>query len=281
MKYSKFKQLCDKYIIYLSQAGLLSKIINYKNKFFLYDINFNELFLKNLLIRFRNKNFGILFKVLFREYFNELGYRNLDRILQFDNGYLDLDQLFTDDKYIYFVEQKIRDDHDSTKKRGQFQNFENKIISLLKIYNEKELKTYTYFIDPSLVKNKNYYFNEISKLQADYNIYAKLCYGEEFWIDINHKEVWDEILLYLKKWKDEIPDMPSINFDEDFENSFEEIKNISTTVFRKILSNRNVCNEIFPIIFPEKKILKLLKEYFIESGREKTIYKNLAEKILL
>lgn len=63
-----------------------------------------------------------------------------------------MDQLFKDDKYIYFIKQKVRDDHDSTKERGQLRNFENKIIALLKEYDEISLKCYTYFIDPSLSK---------------------------------------------------------------------------------------------------------------------------------
>ena len=34
---------------------------------------------------------------------------------------------FKKDDVHYFVEQKVRDDHDSTKKRGQISNFEKKL----------------------------------------------------------------------------------------------------------------------------------------------------------
>ena len=184
-----------------------------------------------------------------------MGYKNLNkRIITDDNNILDLDQLFADEEYIYFVEQKVRDDHDSTKKRGQIDNFEKKIIELLKLYNENQLKTYTYFIDPSLIKNKNYYKEKIDKISNDYNIYSKLCYGEEFWIDIGHREIWLEILQYLEQWKKEIPDMPSINFDEEPQKSFEEIKDLSVAIYRKLFNNRDICKEILPIIFPQNKI---------------------------
>ncbi len=235
--------------------------------------------LQNLL-QSNEIRFGDATQKLFEEYFLELGYKNLDKKIKLNNNeYLDLDQIWTDNKYIYFMEQKIRDDHDSTKKRGQIKNFEKKIIELLKVYKENQIKSYMYFIDPSLIKNKNFYSNEINKISNDYNIYSKLCYGNEFWLDINRVEVWDEILKYLREWKEEIPDMPSINFDENFLETFEEIKDLETNYYRKLFSNFEICKEILPILFPKKLTLNLLKEYFLKLGKTKTIYKNLAEKI--
>jgi hypothetical protein len=73
--------------------------------------------------------------------------------------------------------------------------------------------------------------------------------------------------------------MPSINFDENAQNSFDEIKNHKTIIFRKLFENKEVVENIFPILFPQNAVLKLLKNYFVERGKEKTIYKNLAETI--
>ena len=284
MKYEDFKNILNEQIVKSSKVELLEHIFEYKNSNIIYNnIDYTKNYLLNLLIELQNSNFCNAFKKIFKKYFSELGYQNLDKVIENNNEnrreYLDLDQLFTDKKYIYFVEQKVRDDHDSTKKRGQMQNFEDKIISLLKMYNETQIKSYTYFIDPSLIKNKNFYIDEIKKIEEDYNVSSKLCYGEEFWEDIGHGEVWEELLLYLKKWKEEIPDMPSINFDENVEDNFEEIKNIKTSIYRKLFSNIDICKEILPILFPQNKTLKLLKDYFSELGMENTIYKKLAEKI--
>jgi hypothetical protein len=88
----------------------------------------------------------------------------------------------------------------STKKRGQCANFEKKISALIHEYDESKLKCFMYFIDPSLTKNKNYYTTEITKIQSDYKIYAKLCYGKEFWDEIIHPETWNELLKYLEKY---------------------------------------------------------------------------------
>ena len=137
-----------------------------------------------------------------------------------------------------------------------------------------------YFIDPSLAKNKNYYATEIKKIQSDYKIHAKLCYGKELWDEICHPEVWNELLNYLEKWKKEIPDMPSINFDDEAEKTFEEIKNIEASVFRKLFNNKIVCNEILPILFPKNESLELLYKHFSEHEKQNSIYKTLSYKIM-
>ena len=284
MRYEKFKNILNSEIFDNSKVDLIQKISQNPDRYIgLFRPTKPRAKILQNLLQSNEIRFGDALEKLFEEYFSELGYQNLNKTIENHNGNrrecLDLDQLFTDKKYIYFVEQKVRDDHDSAKKRGQMQNFEDKIISLLKMYNETQLKSYTYFIDPSLIKNKNFYIDEIKKIEEDYNVSSKLCYGEEFWEDIGHGEVWEELLLYLKKWKEEIPDMPSINFDENAEDSFEEIKNIKTSIYRKLFSNVDICKEILPILFPQNKTLKLLKDYFSELGRENTIYRRLAEKI--
>lgn len=62
----------------------------------------------------------------------------LDKRLTNTNGdVLNIDQCFKRGNKVYFIEQKIRDDHDSTKKRGQIQNFEKKLDIMLIKYGEK------------------------------------------------------------------------------------------------------------------------------------------------
>lgn len=285
MKYENFVKILNNEIFENSKKDLIEKIAKNPDRYIglFRPTKAKAKILQNLL-QSNEIRFGDALEKLFEKYFEENGFRNLDKIIYISDNkkiYLDLDQLFTDGKYIYFVEQKVRDDHDSTKKKGQIQNFEEKIVELLKKYKENELKSYTYFIDPSLIKNKNFYAEEIEKIKNDYKIYVKLCYGQEFWNDIGLIKVWEEILSYLTKWKNEIPDMPSINLDDDFKDSFAEIKDISPSIYRKLFDNKDIIKEILPILFPEKKTLKLLKDYFIELGKEKNIYKVLSEKILI
>lgn len=281
MKYEKFKNILNKEIFDNSKTDLIEKIAENPDRYIgiFRPTKPKAKILQNLL-QSNEIRFGDALETLFEAYFIEFGYKILDKkISKNNNEYLDIDQLFTDGKYVYFVEQKVRDDHDSTKKRGQIQNFEDKIDSLINIYGEKKIKAYTYFIDPGLIKNKNFYLDEINKISSNYNIYSKLVYGVEFWRDIKHEEVWDELLSFLTRWKKEIPDMPSINFDESAEDSFNEIKDLKTSIYRKLFENKDICEQILPILFPENKVPKLLMEYFRNLGQTKTIYKNLANSI--
>lgn len=171
----------------------------------------------------------------------------------------------------------MRDDHDSTKKRGQIQNFEKKLDVMLSKYGEKELVGVFYFIDPDLVKNKNFYSDELSKMTNDYNVETHIFYGKALFDYLDYSDIWDEILEYLAIWKKEIPDLPEINFDIDVHHTFNEIKDLKSLVFRKLLENEEIFNEIVLTLFPEKKTLKLLYEYY--SQKQETIYRTIANKL--
>jgi hypothetical protein len=280
MDYSLFRDILNKQIFDNSKKDLIEKIAKYPDRYIgLFRPTKPKAKLLQNILQSNEIRFGDAMEVLFEKYFEILNFENLDKKLHHNGDTLDLDQLFKDNKFTYFVEQKVRDDHDSTKKRGQIANFEKKIIALLEKYKENELKCFMYFVDPSLVKNKKYYDSEIGKMKTDYNVSIQLYYGKDFWTNIGHDNVWTEVNSHLKHWKEEIPDMPSVNFDENAEASFNEIKLLDVSAFRKLLTNKEVYKEILPIIFPENKVLKLLYEYFKELSEEKSIYKTLSECI--
>ncbi|GAB4433930.1 MAG: hypothetical protein OHK0040_04780 [bacterium] len=108
----------------------------------------------------------------------------------------------------------------------------------------------------------------------DYNVKLYIFYGSELFDFLGHSNVWNEILEYLSLWRKEIPELPEINFDFNAEHTFQEIKDLNPSVFRKLFSNDELLEEIIPILFPEKKTLKLLKDYF--KSKTPSIYKNLA-----
>ena len=281
MEYNFFRDILNRQIFESSKRDLLEKIAKYPERYIgLFRPTKPKAKLFQNLLQSNEIRFGDALEIIFEKYFVQLGFTNLQKRIGTGKEYLDLDQLFKDEKYTYFIEQKVRDDHDSTKKRGQFTNFEKKITALIHGHDESKLKCFMYFIDPSLTKNKNYYTAEIAKIQSDYKINVKLCYGKELWDEILHPEVWDELLKHLEKWKKEIPDMPSINFDDDAESTFEEIKDIEISVFRKLFNNKIICNEILPILFPENKSLELLHKYFSQQEKQNNIYKTLSDKII-
>jgi len=149
---------------------------------------------------------------------------------------------------------------------------------MLTTYSEDELIAIFYFIDPSLVKNKNFYIAELAKMTADYNVETQIFYGQPLFKYLGYNDIWEEVLDYLKEWKAEIPDFPEINFDLDAEHTFEEIKDLKPTIFRKLFSNEQIFEQIVLTLFPEKKTLELLLDYF--NSKQATIYKTLAANLV-
>ena len=80
----------------------------------------------------REIKFGDFMEEIVTEYIALMGYHNLDKNIGNDDAgnALSADQVFKKGNGIYLIEQKIRDDHDSTKKRGQFENFRKKYTLL-------------------------------------------------------------------------------------------------------------------------------------------------------
>ena len=279
MEYNKFKLIFNEIIFEKSKADLITKVAKYPQRYIgLFRPTKPKAKLLQNLLQSHEIRFGDAFEKLIEEYLKELGYEILNKFFDYGNGdKLNVDQFFKNDDYFFFVEQKVRDDHDSTKKRGQISNFEKKLETIINIYGDDKLKGFFYFIDPDLVKNKNFYKDELDKMSADYGVELYICYGKEFFDLINESDTWAEIIKYLKKWRSELPDTPEINFDIEPEQSFEEIKDLSPSIYRKLFDNEELYKEIVLTIFPEKKTLILLKEYF--ETKEKKIYKTLFEKI--
>ncbi len=127
-------------------------------------------------------------------------------------------------------------------------------------------------------KNQNYYKEELQKLSVDYGVPLSLCYGKELFENLNILQVWDEVLNHLARWRETLPDLPSLNFDENPLESFEEIKDLAPSVYRKLLDNDGIFNLVL-ILFPEQKVLKRLVEHFRQQQQNKTIYQQLASKL--
>ncbi len=127
-------------------------------------------------------------------------------------------------------------------------------------------------------KNQNYYKEELQKLSVGYGVPLSLCYGKELFENLNILQVWDEILNHLARWHETLPDLPSLNFDENPSESFQEIKDLAPSVYRKLLDNDGIFNLVL-ILFLEQKVLKRLAEHFRQQQQNKTIYQQLASKL--
>lgn len=83
--------------------------------------------LQNLL-QSHEIRFGDAMESLIEAMLADVGFSILPNNLESSDGdSLSVDQYFANEETHFFMEQKVRDDHDSTKKRGQIGNFETKL----------------------------------------------------------------------------------------------------------------------------------------------------------
>jgi hypothetical protein len=264
MNYSQAVIILNQHIFKDDKVNLLRKIAERPERYIgLFRPTKPRAKLLQNLLQSHEIRFGDAMESLIRAILEDIGFTNLPhRIQTEDEKALSIDQYFTDGQTYYFVEQKVRDDHDSTKKRGQISNFEKK----LEVLNRRHQGTLTgimYFIDPDLSKNQNFYAQELKKLQAFYGIKLHLLYGHEFFEYLNYPHLWDDILSWLEQWKRELLDFPEINFDLTPDESLEEIKTLETQYWRKLLSNDKIWRDgIIEVLFKEGTTLKLLLTYF-------------------
>lgn len=283
IEYSKFESILNKKLFENGYGDFVNKISQYPDRYIgLFRPTKPKTKLIQNITQSHEIKFGDALEFLFEIYFKELGYIILNKVIEtIENKVYNIDQLFKKDDKIYLIEQKVRDDHDSTKKVGQFQNFEDKYYVVSKLYPEKVIPI-MWFIDDSLQKNKNYYIQQMDKMHNDYGCDVYLFYGEQlFNSDLSNlnfpTEMWLETIDYLKEWKLQLPEMPEINFDINADDAFREIKELKPSILRKLFDNKEIIEQIFPIIFPEKIVLKKLSKYFNMSYE--TIYRSLAKKI--
>jgi hypothetical protein len=287
LNYIEIKALFDKKIFEDGKVDLIEKLSKYPSRYvglFRPTKPYTKI-IQNITQSHEIK-FGDAFELLIRKCFELYGYTCLDRNHTLSNDdRVNFDQLFSKNGRVIFIEQKVRDDHDSTKKRGQIDNFEKKLNFLIE-KGYKNISSYIYFIDPDLSKNKNYYVAEIEKLKVFYNTKIELCYGDELFEKENMDGLWsDEIISFLRRWRDELPNLPEINFDINPQETFDEIKDLPIPVFRGLFDNEDVVKLIFPIIFPNKTSLKLLLDYFkkqsISNTRQALLYSALSKKLIV
>ena len=279
MQYNQFRQIFNETIFEKSKADLLEKIASNPNRYIgLFRPTKPKAKILQNLLQSHEIRFGDAFESVIEEYLRLKGCDILPkRFTTINEDVLNIDQCFKKESKVYFIEQKVRDDHDSTKKRGQIENFEKKLDVMLTKYAEKELVGVFYFIDPDLVKNKNYYSTELAKMKTDYGVETQIFYGKSLFDYLGYTDIWVEILSYLEQWRKEIPDLPEINFDLDANHTFEEIKDLKPSVFRKLLENDEIFSEIVLTLFPEKSTLKLLLKYF--ETKETTIYYTISNNL--
>ncbi|GAH64729.1 unnamed protein product, partial [marine sediment metagenome] len=211
MNYEEFCEILNKHIFEGEKRDLLKKLADRPERFMgLFRPTKPGTKILQHLLQSHEIRFGDAMEELIDAVLRDLGYSILPKAIQNSDGErLSIDQYFTDDNIHYFIEQKVRDDHDSTKKRGQINNFEKKLEILHGIHGD-QLVGIIYFIDPDLSKNKNFYLQELEKLGGFYGVELHLFYGKELFKYLESSTTWDEMMGWLTQWKNDLPDLPEI-----------------------------------------------------------------------
>ncbi|MFN3422757.1 MAG: HpyAIV family type II restriction enzyme [Armatimonadota bacterium] len=193
--------------------------------------------------------------------------------------------LFPDREHALLIEQKVRDDHDSTKRQGQWKNFEEKVQVLFSRHKDK-LTAVLYFIDPSLHKNRNFYTSKIAGLKESLGLdRIYLLYGEELFVKLGIAQSWEQLVTWLKEWKNAIPVMPDVNWET--QEAIDELKELAKNepqLWLKFALCSPLWQEgIVDVLFPTRKglleIVKALQEQQDKKAQEaaKSLLKRLGD----
>ena len=264
MDYSKAAEILNRHVFEGDKRALLAHIADYPERFtgFFRPTKPEVKILQNLL-QSHEIRFGDAIEELIKAMIRYIGFSVLPGDLQNLGGeHLALDQYFTDGKTYYFIEQKVRDDHDSTKKRGQIRNYESKLEILNKVH-EGHLVGIMYFVDPDLMKNARYYDQELSELAQFYSTPLYLFYGSELFNFLGHSSLWGDMISWLVRWKSELPDLPEINLDVAPEETFQEIISLPVSKWRRLIVNDRLWDEgIIQALFRDGATLRLILAEF-------------------
>ncbi len=260
IEYSVFEEIVSESIYKNYKSKLLNKIANNPSRYTgLFRPTAPEMKLIQNITQSHEIKFGDFVEEIMTTYLG-MFYKNLEKKAVYQNEKIVFDQLFEYGDEIYMIEQKMRDDHDSTKKRGQLNNFFSKINYLKETYPNKKIVAGMWFVDPTLSKNKNYYQTEMNENKIE-NVSMHLFYGDEFTNMLGKISIWDEMTNHLLKWKNSEENELILNFELEWEETKEELKKyVSKSNWKKLIKSEDIVNNIFPILFPTKKYLEILEE---------------------
>lgn len=199
----------------------------------------------------REIKFGGFMEDIITWYISAMGYENLSKKISDD---LEADQLFMMNDKICLIEQKIRDDHDSTKKRGQYDNFSRKYTALKEKYPGHEIIAVMWFIDDGLRKNKKYYTDR-AETESVLGVNIHIMYGGEMFSEIfGRYDVWEEICLHLSRNKsersNEILTVPDFDTSPAILRALRRLKSENVKLYNKLLSSKPEYIQLRAELFP-------------------------------
>ena len=271
MDQSRIAEILNRHVFEKDKVALIEAIAKNPDRFVgIFRSTTSGLKLLQNLLQSREIRFGDALEEIVSALIEDMGFINLDR--QSEDGDLVFDQFFRsrDRTQYYLVEQKVRDDHDSTKKRGQIDNFRKK-LSYLKSKHGESLTGIMYFIDPSMHKNERYYQEKINELRNKLKIPIYLFYNGEFFEHFEgHSQTWDLVLSGLQNWRETIPGQITLDYDANPEQTLAELRSVSVGVWRKLIANDVLWEGgVITTLFPNGATLRRLESSFREQDTSK------------
>ncbi|GAG83778.1 unnamed protein product, partial [marine sediment metagenome] len=143
MEYSDFRDILNETLLGGERVQLFARMAKNPERFVgLFRPSISRQKLLQNILQNREIRFGDAMERVFDKWLAEYGYEMLDPQITSE---LRCDLYFlAPDKHAYLVEMKMRNDHDSTKRRGQWDNFELK-VKILHREHGSELNAIFYF----------------------------------------------------------------------------------------------------------------------------------------
>lgn len=250
-------------------SNLIIKLVNDKNRYLGdFRITSSDSKIQQNLSQSMEIKVGDFLEEIVTEYIEYFNYNNLSKKINItitDQSRIEysFDQLFEmNSETICLIEQKIRDDHDSSKKRGQIDNFIKKIEVLKYLYPNKTIISIMWFIDPNFKKNKKYYETEISKIAN-----AKIFYGEELFSSFfGRKDEWNRILELFSELRNlqnsyRVIDTVYLSSSDEVFEVLKFLYHNNKRVIKKLMSNNEDMKRIREEYFLNGYNIERLKEY--------------------
>lgn len=236
---------------------------------------------KQKILQYYTQSLEIKTGDMLEEFFDKLlasKYIKLDKNISYNEKSYKCDQLVqekTGNRDIIFIEQKIRDNHDSTKKDGQADNFEEKIKAIKHNYPSNSIKAYEWFIDVQYKKYTRYYQQRINNfLSENPNICsAELVYGEAIIENLIGTGSWQEFVDAYNEVKASFISDISSDIEYDFD------KDESGIVFNYFKTKRIKAFDVFftddysevrKAFFKDGIMVTKLNSYFSEKKNSKS-----------
>ena len=261
MDYKRFADTINSTVFSEFKVKLLQSIANHPSIYVgLFRPTRPEVKIAQNLSQSHQIKFGHALEQLVRLYLEENGCKMLPTSIDIGGEKKELDIHFRKGRKTYFVEQKIRDNHDSTKKRGQIDDFQKKLVALNGA--GRRVGGILFFVDPGMAQNKKFYTERLDAIKNQHGFEVAIVYGKEFFSMLSLGAVWDEIVQHLVKWRQGLPSFPEFDYDVRAEESFNEIKDMDWSDFQKLFTNDEVGKHILPILFPTGETLGMLADYW-------------------